>query len=462
MHKLGGISLVIGFLVSQQPVWAWPDTRQSAPADSSAQSMNYYVEEGYYEPNLKAIREDGPRQSLKTDSYGQLSSNDGDKPPDQGDRNYAVSQLIVGKFVSKYVALHKQSAQSEQALVNQALQIWKGAAMAPGIDTETPMASSNDQAAEANIQSALREFASQAVVAEAPLSGSRQSNPLPRALSSQISDAQSQPLALAKLVPPPLSVQAPPPGSRSVASDLSLIVQADKAPPAQYQPVASDLPAEEQIAQAPAPGIHSVTPPKPSPTALAFASAEVVPVVVIPPTNSYPQADGTGAQSAGNQAPPPGANEHFYAPRPLYQASAISSGSLLHIPDAELPSQVTVQLAAPSLQPPSLLNDFSGVASWYGGRFLGRKTASGELFAADRLTAASRYLPFGTKLFIHNKKSGKSVIVTVNDRGPFVGKRILDLSPAAARRLDMVHSGLANVEVQIVKDGLMAVNEAAP
>jgi len=83
------------------------------------------------------------------------------------------------------------------------------------------------------------------------------------------------------------------------------------------------------------------------------------------------------------------------------------------------------------------------VASWYGEKYRGRPTASGELFDPDRLTAAHRTLPFGTKLLV--KRGSRSVVVTVNDRGPFVPGRDLDLSWAAFRKLADPDRGLIDV-----------------
>lgn len=98
----------------------------------------------------------------------------------------------------------------------------------------------------------------------------------------------------------------------------------------------------------------------------------------------------------------------------------------------------------------SATKSFAGAASWYGGKFHGRKTANGERFNQDGLTAAHRTLPFGTKLRVTYPKTGKSVVVRVNDRGPFAGKRILDLSRGAAKSIGMINSGVAKVNVEIL------------
>lgn len=90
----------------------------------------------------------------------------------------------------------------------------------------------------------------------------------------------------------------------------------------------------------------------------------------------------------------------------------------------------------------------TGAASYYGERFRGRRTASGERFNPDALTAAHRTLSFGTRLRVTNLRNGRSVVVRVNDRGPFHGGRILDLSKAAARRIGMVATGTARVRIE--------------
>ncbi|MAZ85196.1 MAG: septal ring lytic transglycosylase RlpA family lipoprotein [Rhizobiales bacterium] len=91
---------------------------------------------------------------------------------------------------------------------------------------------------------------------------------------------------------------------------------------------------------------------------------------------------------------------------------------------------------------PSLAANGCGKASWYA---LHSKTASGERMDPSKLTAAHRSLRFGTKLQVTNRKTGKSVVVRVNDRGPFIRGRVLDVSKAAASHLGMVNSGVANV-----------------
>jgi rare lipoprotein A len=92
-----------------------------------------------------------------------------------------------------------------------------------------------------------------------------------------------------------------------------------------------------------------------------------------------------------------------------------------------------------------------GRASYYGNELAGNRTASGERFNPNGLTAAHRSLPLGTKLRVTNLANGRSVIVRVNDRGPFVGSRLIDVSLGAAREIRMIGSGTAQVRLDIVR-----------
>lgn len=88
-----------------------------------------------------------------------------------------------------------------------------------------------------------------------------------------------------------------------------------------------------------------------------------------------------------------------------------------------------------------------GMASWYGGKFNGRRTASGDIFNQNKMTAAHKTLPFGTRVRVTNIDNGKSVDVVINDRGPFAHGRIIDLSSGAAKKLGMIETGTARVRV---------------
>ncbi len=94
-----------------------------------------------------------------------------------------------------------------------------------------------------------------------------------------------------------------------------------------------------------------------------------------------------------------------------------------------------------------------GMASWYGEEYAGRTTANGEIFDPTQLTAAHRTLPFGTLVEVKNPKNGQTVRVRINDRGPFVGNRMIDLSYAAAQRLGLIDPGSGEVDVVIVSVG---------
>lgn len=91
-----------------------------------------------------------------------------------------------------------------------------------------------------------------------------------------------------------------------------------------------------------------------------------------------------------------------------------------------------------------------GIASWYGPGFDGKTTASGERFNKNQMTAAHRTLPFGTLVRVTNLHNGRTVDVRINDRGPWIKGRIIDLSQAAARQIDLEHRGIGEVELRVL------------
>lgn len=93
----------------------------------------------------------------------------------------------------------------------------------------------------------------------------------------------------------------------------------------------------------------------------------------------------------------------------------------------------------------------NGLASWYGSKYHGKKTSSGQVYNRHKLTAAHNGLPLGTKVKVTNTANGESVVVYINDRGPFRGARIIDLSEAAARKIDYRQQGLAKVTVEVLE-----------
>ena len=107
-------------------------------------------------------------------------------------------------------------------------------------------------------------------------------------------------------------------------------------------------------------------------------------------------------------------------------------------------ARVRVPAAAPTL------SSETGIASWYGYPYHGRRAANGEIYDMEKLTAAHRTLPFGTWVRVTNLTNNKTVDVRITDRGPFIDGRIIDLSKAAARDIDMIGPGLAQVRVDII------------
>ncbi len=101
--------------------------------------------------------------------------------------------------------------------------------------------------------------------------------------------------------------------------------------------------------------------------------------------------------------------------------------------------------------PPTATPLGSGVASYYGRRFHGRRTANGESFDMHQLTAAHRTLPFGSLVRVTNPRNGRSVVVRINDRGPFVRGRTIDLSRAAAEEIGIVRAGHGTVELELLE-----------
>lgn len=166
-----------------------------------------------------------------------------------------------------------------------------------------------------------------------------------------------------------------------------------------------------------------VAPPQQQPVAPPAASAAVAPVIPAPAV-AAPQ---PGSAAAVVEQPAPAAALRIKPQRPIGEGSG---------PPA---------LHAPAVQPPALLA--SGVASFYADSLHGRRTANGERYDREELTAAHRSLPFGARLCVRSLVNGRTVIVRVNDRGPFTPGRIIDLSRAAAEELGMVGLGIKSVEL---------------
>ncbi len=110
--------------------------------------------------------------------------------------------------------------------------------------------------------------------------------------------------------------------------------------------------------------------------------------------------------------------------------------------------EVIPEVAAPA---PNRTLFQRGEASWYGPGFDGNYSASGEVFNRHAMTAAHRTLPFGTRVLVTNRNNGRSVVVRINDRGPFTGGRVIDLSQGAAASIGMIESGVADVQIDLIQ-----------
>jgi rare lipoprotein A len=140
------------------------------------------------------------------------------------------------------------------------------------------------------------------------------------------------------------------------------------------------------------------------------------------------------------------------APVPNHQQPRLKTSA---IPMAQKSAQITKsQKSAKAEQKPYQV----GAASWYGKQFHGRTTASGEDFDMFEFTAAHRKLPLGTFVKVTNLKNGKWIIVRVNDRGPYVGDRIMDLSYSAARMLNF-RDGVERVRIDLIQPENVALNQ---
>ena len=127
---------------------------------------------------------------------------------------------------------------------------------------------------------------------------------------------------------------------------------------------------------------------------------------------------------------------------------------------AQSPAASAAEVSAPAVSPapapaapaaaPAAADDMAGTAAWYGRKFAGRRTASGQRFNPAALTAAHPTLPFGTRVKVTNQANQRSVVVTINDRGPTSPGRVIDVSLAAARRLGFVRAGLTEVTLEVV------------
>ncbi|WP_218081291.1 septal ring lytic transglycosylase RlpA family protein [Anthocerotibacter panamensis] len=134
----------------------------------------------------------------------------------------------------------------------------------------------------------------------------------------------------------------------------------------------------------------------------------------------------------------------FQLPEARLSAVLTAEAAATKVPSSPL-EQITQRIQA------FISRTFQGQASWYGGAFHGKRSASGSFFQANEMTAAHRSLPFGTQVLVTNLQNGRKVIVRVTDRGPFVGNRVLDVSRAAATALGMIQAGVARVQIDVLR-----------
>lgn len=132
--------------------------------------------------------------------------------------------------------------------------------------------------------------------------------------------------------------------------------------------------------------------------------------------------------------------------------TVLAIGSAALAADAAAPTKQGATAAADQKKPAGKGKSFSGNVSWYGPGFDGRLTASGERFNMMKMTAAHLKLPFNTKVLVEDPRTGNTVVVRVNDRGPYHAKRVMDLSKGGATKLGTISHGVSFVDCMILDD----------
>ena len=145
-------------------------------------------------------------------------------------------------------------------------------------------------------------------------------------------------------------------------------------------------------------------------------------------------------------------NGRYFSEPTKMPPSGESSGKIIDTPNMHRATMRPYTIDGKTYYPTmvSVGDTFSGVASWYGKDFHGKKTSNGEIYNMNDMTSAHKTLPMNTMLKVTNVKNNKSVVVRVNDRGPFVGTRIIDLSYLAATRLELVANGTGPVTLEVI------------
>ena len=169
---------------------------------------------------------------------------------------------------------------------------------------------------------------------------------------------------------------------------------------------------------------------------------------------------GCGPEGRGGAGCPPAPPPK--APTPEERQSGRTSAAPVPAPEAAPAHPPSVERPAEPQSEPPRESDQQGLASWYGPGLHGRRTASGERFDRYELTAAHRTLPFGSRVCVRSAITGKTVVVRINDRGPFTGGRVIDLSQAAAQALGMTGLGIKPVELWLLGQGEEMCPDALP
>lgn len=154
-------------------------------------------------------------------------------------------------------------------------------------------------------------------------------------------------------------------------------------------------------------------------------------------------------------------SKYSFEGKNIWNFILLTSLSFVLISCASSPRFTKERYAEPKINPKKENNlnnsaratTFTGIASYYAHDFHGKKTANGEIFDMHQFTAAHRSFPFNTKVRVTNLDNGKSCIVRINDRGPFKLERIMDLSYGAAEALDMMKTGTASVQLEVIEWG---------
>ncbi len=134
-----------------------------------------------------------------------------------------------------------------------------------------------------------------------------------------------------------------------------------------------------------------------------------------------------------------------------HQIARVPPPPSIDYPRASQPSATVDAREYPDYKKAKPLYVETGIASWYGPPYSGRKAATGEIFDMNAITAAHKTLPLNSIVRVTNLKTGKSVVLRINDRGPFVGDRVIDLSMAAAKAIDVYRAGLATVKIELLE-----------